>query len=280
MIRRLGVRAHDFGKNSIDKIADYVSEYEFNTIQLALKKALPDVDDINSVLNENIAEDIVKALSQKNIDISVLGAYLNYGQRDEEVRKRNLDIFIKHIDLCKTFGARVVGTETGSLNSDYTVNNENHGEEAYSIFLKSVETMVEHAEEKNVIVAVEAVHKHIINTPKRMKRLIDDISSPNLGVIFDAVNLMTIYNYDLQDDIIKEGFDLLGDKIRVIHTKDFLAEDGEIVVVPPGEGQLNYNLLLEQTTGLSNSVDILIENIKPEKMIGSRTYIQDLLTEF
>jgi sugar phosphate isomerase/epimerase len=279
MIRKIGVRAHDFGKNDVGDIADIVEQYGFNTIQLALKKALPNIDDVSLALNNELAGEFYERLGNKNIDISVFGAYLNYGQTDEKSREDNINIFLKHIDFCKAFGARMVGTETGSLNADYSVHPDNHGEEAYSIFLKSVENMVRHAEEKNVLVAVEAVHKHIINTPKRMKRLLDDISSPNLVVIFDPVHLMTIHNYDLQDDVINEGFDLLGDKILTVHAKDFLAEDGYINIVPPGEGQLNYDLLLKKANESQEKIDILLENVEPNKMEGSKQYIEDILSE-
>jgi L-ribulose-5-phosphate 3-epimerase len=114
-----------------------------------------------------------------------------YGQKDEASRQKNLDVFLKNLDLIKDFGARMAGIETGSLNSDYTAHRDNHGEEAYRIFLGSVEKMAGHAERMNVFAALEAVEKHIINTPRRMKRIIDDISSENLAVIFDTVNLFT-----------------------------------------------------------------------------------------
>jgi sugar phosphate isomerase/epimerase len=279
MIRRIGVRAHDFGKNTIRDIAIAIGGMGFHTTQLALKKALAGVDDFSHVLNPETADSIKAALSDKNIDISVLGCYLNYGQKNSQSRLRNIEIFLKHIDLCADFGARMVGTETGSLNDDYSVHRDNNGEQAYRIFADSVEKMVEYAEQKNVIVAIEAVSKHIINTPVRMKRIVDDIASDNLVVIFDPVNLITPDNYKIRDDIIKEYFDLLGDKILAVHAKDFIIKDASVSVAAPGKGKLNFEFFLGLMKKTTQKADILLENIRPYDMAQSKSLIEEIIGE-
>lgn len=68
---------------------------------------------------------------------------------------------------------------------------------------------------------IEGVHFHVINTPTKMKRLVDDLNSPNVRVIFDPVNYINTANYKNQDEIINTHFDLLGEKTKLLHLKDF-----------------------------------------------------------
>lgn len=279
MIRKIGNRPHDFGKNTIEDMARIVSDYGFDTIQLALRKVLKDINDTNDVLCDIHAASTKKKLKKYNIDISVFGCYLNYGQEDERERLENVDRFLKHIQYANQYGARMVGTETGSLNLDYSFNKDNGGEKAYSIFCDSVEKMVSYAEEKDVKVAIEAVSKHIINSPQKMKRIIKDIASDNLVVIFDPVNLITNENYNDHDVIINEAFDLLEDRILAVHAKDFIIEENKVKVVAAGKGLLNYKLFMEKVKQSSQNIDILLENIRPFDMIGAKQFIINTIVD-
>lgn len=44
----------------------------------------------------------------------------------------------------------------------------------------------------------------------------------------------------------EKGFELFGDRIAVIHAKDFVIENGEVKTTVPGKGLLNYPVLLKK----------------------------------
>ena len=94
-----------------------------------------------------------------------------------------------------------------------------------------------------------------------MKRLLDDLNSDNVKVIFDPVNYLNIHNYQKQDEIINDTFDLLNDKICVIHAKDFVVEDGVFKFAKPTEGLLNYKLIFEKMKKYNINVPIICEEI-------------------
>ena len=50
------------------------------------------------------------------------------------------------------------------------------------------------------------------------------------------MNLVNEDNYLKQDEIINSIFDLLSDKIAVLHAKDFVIENGSIKGTMPSEG--------------------------------------------
>lgn len=272
MIGKIGCRAHDYGRYSVRELVEYIKKDGYETMQLAFKKALIDVEDLKAFLTKDNIELVGKSLKEGSLDVSVLGAYLNYAGMDDKKRDENLDILKKHIELAPLLGCRMVGTETGSLNDEYKSHPDNHGDMAYQRFKDAVIEVMPLAEKADTFFAVEAVSSHIIHTPKRMHQLIKDVDDKRLKVIFDISNLMTIDNYMEQDNMLKEMFELLEEEILVVHVKDFDFVDGEKVILPLGEGKLNVELLVELVKKSSVKVDLLSENVEKDKLTS--TYLK------
>lgn len=271
---KIGIRAHDFGKDTIENLAENIQNQGFSTIQLALKKALLDVEILELALTPEYAQNVAKVLANYNIDISVLGCYLNFAHPDLKERDRYLQLFKAHLEVSSDFGCKLVGTETGSINGDYSFHKDNHGSEAFNLLVGSLASLVEKAESVNAIVGVEGVASHIIHTPERMKQLLDAIQSKNLKVIFDPVNFITYENHQKQDDMIKNALDLFGDRIEVIHAKDFIVQNQQIKIVPPGEGLFHYDVLFREMKALNlNRPNVLLEDISLEAMQKSKAYL-------
>ena len=136
--------------------------------------------------------------------------------------------------------------------------------------------MVIEAEKYDVTVGIEGVHYFVINSPEMMKRLIDDVASENIKVIFDPCNLLNEENYLKQDEIINSMFDLLGDKIVAVHVKDFTVENGHFVDgIAPGKGMLNYELILKR---LSPDVPIIGEGFDEFDTVRAYEYFEGLLS--
>ena len=116
--------------------------------------------------------------SKNNIELSILGCYINLSSKNQEVRAQALATFKQQIALCSAYQAKMIATETGSVSVGYT--KENFTEEAYQIARNSIIELVAHAENFGVTVAVEAGINHPIYNYQLAKRLIDEVASPNL----------------------------------------------------------------------------------------------------
>lgn len=266
----IGCRAHDYGEASIEELAKKIEFDGYSTIQLALKKALSNIDDLElyfSKEDEDLkvnAEVIGKCLKEEGIEISVLGAYLNYAGSSDLSRSKNIELLKEHINIAKSMHARMVGTETGSLNDDYSYHVDNHSDIGFNRFKEAIIEVLPLVESENTLLAVEAVSHHIINTPKRMFRLIQEIGHERVKVIVDICNIITIDNYHEQDEIIKEMFELLEEQILVVHVKDFDFVNDEKVIVPLGEGKLNIKLLLKLINKSLYKIDMIAEDVQKE----------------
>ena len=266
MIRRIGCRAHDYGQDTIEALTLLMADDGYNTSQLALKKALIDVEDLSHDLTIDLARHIHSVMSSNHMDVAVLGAYLNYAHPDEDTRERSIQVLAQHLRLANGMGARMVGTETGSLDAAYKAHSDNHGEAGYQRFMEAIQRIMPVADQANTYMAVEAVTHHVIHTPERMIRFVEDIHHPRLKVIFDINNMMTLDNLNQQEAMIHQMFDRLEHQIWAVHVKDFDFVDGEKRVVPLGEGLLKLDVLMDRVKKSSASIDVLAENIQRDRL--------------
>lgn len=276
---RIGVRCHDVIHNNLEELAENIQEKNFKSVHLALAKVKTGFDFKKSYITPGMAKHVRDTFGKCGISIGILGCYVNLAHPDDAELKVLLDRFKEHIRFARDFGCSLVGTETGALNKEYVYGPENNTEEAFLRTLNSVKELVKEAEKFGVIVAIEGVAKHVINTPERMKRILDNIDSNNLQVIFDPTNYMSAENYMKQDEIIKKSFELFGDRIVAVHAKDFICEDNTIKSAPIGKGLLNYELLLALVKEKHPYVDIFLEETKADNVDNSIAYVTKIYNE-
>ncbi len=239
----LGIRAHDFPGHSLPELIAKLKHYRFSHIQLAVRKSFPGSVPSLSSLSPGTAVYYGESFRQAGIKIAVLGCYVNIIDPDPGKRQQALQDFSTHLRLARDFGASLVGTETGSVGNGYTP--DNFTEEAFLEVVASVKWMVAEAERFGVTVGIEAGQNHPLHSARLAKRLLELVPSNNLQIILDCANLMSPDNYRQQEAVITEALELLGDRIAVIHLKDFTVEDGKIVIVPVGQGQLHFAPILK-----------------------------------
>ncbi len=257
-----GMRAHDLEYNDIEILAEKLKRYNMEFIQLALAKSVKEVQDEGYKYSEKTAEKISAALTKNGVKISVLGCYINPVCPDKEARKTEIDKFRENIKYARALGADMIGTETGSVAPNGLFHPYNHSEENYQDFLSVMRELVAYAKDLGVCVGVEAVTIFTIHSPETMKRFLDDIDADNVRVIFDPMNYLDINNYKNQREIYQKAFRLYGDKIAVIHCKDFVAEDGALKYVLPTEGMLDYECVAELRKKFCPDVPWLLEEVK------------------
>jgi len=257
---RIGVRAHDFGSLSAPELAQKIAAQHFFCVQLALGKAIAGFEWRTGVLNPGIAFDIGQAFHRQGIQIAVLGCYVNPIHPDLTTRRSLLALFKEHLRHARELGNGLVALETGSMNEDYAPHPENHSERAFQQSLSSIAELVEEAERFGVIVGVEPVSAHAVSTPQKMRRMLDSVASNNLQVVFDPVNLLSVDNYRQQERIFNESFELFGDRIAIIHAKDFLIEGGELKFARAGFGKLRHDLVMRFAVEEKPGISILLED--------------------
>jgi sugar phosphate isomerase/epimerase len=273
---RIGVRAHDFGRLPAEELAGRIAAKGICCVQLALSKAIAGLDLQPGNLNPGMAYEIGQAFQRHGIQIAVLGCYINPIHPDPETRGVLLGLFKEHLRYARDFGCGLVALETGSVRADYSFHPDNHSDHAFQMFLTAIASLVAEAENFGVIVGIEGVTTHVVSSPAKMRRVIDAIGSNNLQVIFDPVNLLSMENYQKQDRVMQDTFDLYGDRIAVVHAKDFIIRDETFTAVRTGRGRLNYGLLLDLIQKRKPYVSILLEEASEETVEECTRYIHSI----
>ena len=225
-----GIRGHDVSEKGLSGISKKCRENNIDYLQLVLEKSIEGFE--SGKFSDEYAGLIKEELG--DIGIAVLGSYINPSNPILPELGKDIAKFKEKIRYAGILKPMVVGTETG---------------------------IYKEAEKNDVNIGVEGVHCFVINTPKKMKRLIDDLDSDNVKVIFDPVNLLNSENYHRQNEIIEEAFSLLADRICVVHAKDFTVADGIFRIVKPTEGQLNYALIFQKLKEHDLDIPIICEEI-------------------
>ena len=270
---RLGIRGHDMEEASFEEWVANIRKKGFCCTQLALKKAVHDFNVNNEALTPGMAMYMRQIFAENKVDVSVLGCYLNLADPNEERLRKTMDTYKANIRFAAMLGCGMVGTETGAVNEEYKYEPANHTEEALEIFIRNCREIVNYAESMGVIFAIEPVYNHIVYDSRRARRVLDAIHSPNLQIIFDPVNVISVDNYKKQDELLEEAFDLLKDDIAAIHSKDFVIEGNKVISRISGEGILNYDLLMKLLKKNKPLVHVLLEGTKPENVEFAKEYV-------
>lgn len=273
---QLGLRLHDGEKLPIEELLPLVRAKGFTCVHLALTKSIKDHPCTPSSLTPGYAGWLKRQFAKNELDIAVLGNYLNLAHPDPEVIKTTQEKYYAHLRFASLLGCGMVGTETGAPNPEYKFCPECRSEEALATFIRNLKPVVRCAEQMGVIMAIEPVAKHIVWNAQRCRRVLDEIGSHNLQVLFDPVNLLSMDNMDHADEVIAEAIELLGPDVAMVHLKDFLPEDagGQLKAAAPGTGGMDYTRVMRFLKAEKPYIYATLENTTPENAVHCREAMQ------
>lgn len=273
---QLGIRLHDTKELPFEeRIAD-VHALGFACGHLALSKVIREFPTTDEALTPGLAMYIKNVFAKNQVDIAVLGCYLNLANPNPEQLKKAMNRYMAHVRFASWLGCGVVGTETGAPNETYSYVPECHGEEALQTFIGNLRPIVKYAEQMGVVMAIEPVWRHIVYNPGRARRVLDEIGSPNLQIILDPVNLLDISNYQDQEAIVEEAIEVLGPDVAMVHLKDYMPTEGKLEAMACGLGRMQYGRVLKFIKERKPCIHVTLENTTPENNQQARDHILEL----
>ena len=255
---KIGVRAHDFGRQSTESLAANIKEAGFDCVQLAPVKAIEGINSFSDITEKHL-KTIYNAFKCNNVEITVLGCYIEPSLPNKDERIKNVDIFKANLTNAKKLGVKIVGTETTNMDTSAT---KDEREKIFALLKDSVLRMVDQAEKENVIIGIEPVAEHTLNTPELTRRLLDEVNSDKLKIIFDPVNLLLPGTIQKQDEIFHNVFTLLGEDIVAVHIKDIVIENHQKTWCNIGTGLVNYPLIFDWLRKHKPEIHLLREDAK------------------
>ncbi|MBR6953553.1 MAG: sugar phosphate isomerase/epimerase [Clostridia bacterium] len=273
----IGIRLHDTAGETLAERLRGAKAQGFSCVHLAMQKAVPGfrMGDAPTLLTEELAGEVRETLDAYGMSCAVLGCYLNLATPDEEAYAKTLEIYRAHLRFARWLGALTVGTETGAPNTAYRSEPACWTDEALSLFIRRVTPVVRWAEEEGVPLAIEPVCRHIVSTPERAERVLAAVDSPMLQIILDTVNLLTPANHTQRDALVAESERRFGERIRVLHLKDYRVVPGktDVVACACGTGEMDYTALL-RLADRRPGIPMTLENTTPENAEAARLCLE------
>lgn len=282
---QIGIRLHDVNSGLSDELqtlearAARAREEGFCCVHLAPQKVIKGLTYDTSAMTEGLGVYFKRVFSKYDLDIAVLGCYLNLAHPDPNKLREIKEKYYGNMRVASLCGASMVGTETGAPNAEYKLDANTHTDEALDTFMRNLEDVVTAAEDYGVTIAIEPVWNHIVYNPKRALQVIRSMGSRNLRIIFDPVNLLCMENADDRENVFAEAADLLGEYIAMVHIKDFVRRDGKLVSVAAGTGEMDYSNILRYLKARKPFVQVSLENTSNDNAVASRRLIERVYNE-
>lgn len=282
---QVGIRLHDVNttRNEVEQTMEARAKTAraegFSCVHLALQKVIKDVTFDDAAMTEGLAMHIKRVFAKNDLDIAVLGCYLNLAHPNPEKLAEIQSRYYANIRVASLSGACMVGTETGAPNEAYRYEPACHGKEALDAFVRGLAPVVECAERYGVTLAIEPVWNHIVWNPDRAKEVLKTIQSKNLRIIFDPVNLLSPENVSDRDHVLLDAMDKLCDSIAMVHLKDYVPTGSSLKSVAAGTGQMDYRPILSFLKARKPYVIATLENTDDTNAVASRELIERLYNE-
>ena len=171
--------------------------------------------------------------AKNELDIAVLGNYLNLAHPDAAALHAIQEKYYAHIRFASLLGCGMVGTETGAPNAEYKFCPECRSDAALATFITNFKPVVRCAEQYGVTIAIEPVVRHIVYDARRARTVLDEIGSPNLQILLDPVNLLNMENVDQREEVFAETIELLGKDVAMITSRTFCCRTPTGSWLPP-----------------------------------------------
>jgi|TARA_B100001013_G_scaffold257976_1_gene161369 sugar phosphate isomerase/epimerase len=264
---------------SIDgAVLDNVAQHGFKTVQIR-------VDDPQSIKDKDIVR--LKSMFDSR-GFPMPQTVGNYGgdliAEDENVRKNEIKFVKRMINVSSRLGSPNTYLRPGSLNpkGGWTPHPKNHSTEVWDRLVDSTKQICDVAENEGMMIAVEGGTVCPVDTPQKMKDLIDDVGSKNLGLNMDPVNF--IGSLDIAYDttsLINEFYALIPDRILGAHAKDFTVVDSllphfEESIIGQPESMLDNEALLLGLQKVNPKAHVLVEHLPDDKIPLAATGIRDI----
>lgn len=236
----IGIFARTFDRNSYEETLDAIVAHGIEGIQFnTLCIGLPDMPD---QLDDAVVASVRMATAERYITMQSISGTYNMIHPDPAERAEGLHRLEVIMRACVDLGTSIVTLCTGTRNtaSMWQPHPDNHSPSAWRDLVTEMEKAVALADDHGVTLAFEPEVANVIDSAPKARKLLDEIQSPLLKVVFDGANIHHKGELPNQHRTISEAINLLGDDIIMAHAKD-LDRDGEAGHLAAGTGLLDYD---------------------------------------
>lgn len=192
---------------------------------------------------------------------------------DEATRAEGIRGLSQLIRIGRILDSHFIYVRPGSINPNghWWPHPENHASRTFDRLVDSLRQVCRVAQDEGMLLGIEGHVLSTLDTPQRVRDLLDAVGSPALKFNMDPVNFVgTVRDVHDTTRVINELFDTLGGDMVALHAKDCAIQNAHvvhIVEVVPCTGSMNYELLMRRWVECCPDGYFLIEHLPDDKVL-------------
>jgi sugar phosphate isomerase/epimerase len=270
----IGIFARTFDGDSVEQLLEAALSHKLRTVHFNLKCA--GVPTLPETLEPILCQDIRQAFEQRGMTMVALSATFNAIDPNQPLRREQTRRTVELIRHCRSLGTEVVSLCTGTRDpSDmWRYHPDNAEPVAWRDLICTLEQLLPAAEAEQVVLGIEPEVANCVDSAAKARRLLDDMQSPWLKIIFDAANLFWPDKLDNMSATLEKAVDLLGPDIVMAHAKDITGDEAKKQQAA-GTGRLDWTMLfrLLRRTGFDGPV--ILHNLEPSQVDAAVAFVRD-----
>lgn len=276
---RIGIFAKTFVRPTLSETLDAVVAHGIDCIQFNFACAgLPSMPE---KISPELVGQIQRELQQRSLSMGAVSGTFNMIHPDVAQRHDGLNRLAAMAGVCSILRTSLITLCTGTRDAEnmWRHHPANDSEEAWKDLRTSILEALEIAERFQVTLGVEPETANVISSARKARRLLDEIKSPRLKIVFDAANFFHMGELTHQREILDEAFDLLGNDIVLAHAKDVREENGEMKHVAAGRGDLDWDYYLSKLREANPSAAVVLHGLEEREVNESVAFLRGKLDQ-
>ena len=227
----------------------------------------PDADDATVAAYKRAAQ-------AADIVIAEVGAWSNPLSPDAAARAAALEHCTRCLDLAERIGARCCVNIAGSRGAKWDgPHPDDLRDDTFALVVDTVRSIIDSVRPTSTRYTLEPMPWMYPDSPDSYLQLLAAVDRPAFGVHLDPVNWVNSpRRYVGNAALIREAVAKLGPFVRSCHAKDIVLRPQLTVhldEVRPGEGALDYPVLLRELASLGPDLPLMLEHLPDEDAYGA-----------
>jgi sugar phosphate isomerase/epimerase len=238
-----------------------------------------------STITQAVGENVRDAIAGNGLEfLQLWGPYPSIISPDEEVRRAGVEGARDIVRLAARLGVPQAGVRPTSHNprGDWWPHPENHSQASEDRLVRSLDEILEVAAEAGVTVVLEAHATSTLDSPNRVRRVIERTDPARVTVNIDPCNfvrdLPTAFD---PTAMIEEYFDLCGEHCATVQIKDYYLEDRFVVHISEtiaGTGMMDIDTILRRSEALGPETWVVVEHLPVSQIGQARRHLGERAT--
>lgn len=273
---RLGIFAKTFAGEAPHQVLAAVAGAGFSATQYNM--ACSGLSSMPDEISGAAARAVAAAAEATGVEVVAVSGTYNMIHPDPVARAaghRRLEVLAARARAVST---RLITLCTGTRDPDdqWRVHPDNDRPDAWADLLASMETALEIAERHDVEFGIEPELANVVNSAEKAHRLIDELGSPRVRIVFDPANLFEVAALADQRDVVSRAIDLLGDRIVMGHAKD---RDASGAFATAGKGVLDYPHYLGRLAAAGFDGPMVTHGLAASEAAGVAVFLRQTMLE-